>query len=158
MVLEKVCSNHKEDEVLKMQEGKWVREMMKRKAFHNHAGGFLLPECDGSQLQDAGEGYPDGIMMERKRKEGSLIPSIVKSPWDVVKLGRCAGVFVLLSAPVLAVWETLSFLIFGDNPVQVTSPYFIIPFLTSLIDKGVWGVIIILLAEFVDRMTDHNEE
>jgi hypothetical protein len=135
------------------------REMEVRKRFHNHEG-FLLPECVVSQttLRDAGEEHTGGRTMEQKRREDTLIPSIVKSPWDVVKLGWWAGVFVLLSAPVLAVWETLYFPILGDNSVQVTSPYFIIPFLTSLIDKGVWGVIIILLAELVDRMTDHNEE
>jgi hypothetical protein len=84
--------------------------------------------------------------------------SFAKRPWSAVKLGRWAGVIVLLRAPVLAVWETVYFHMLGDSSVRSTSPYFIIPFLTALIGQGVWGVIIILLAELVDRMTDYNEE
>ncbi len=96
--------------------------------------------------------------MQRARREDTIIPSFARGPWNVVKLGRWAGVIVLLSAPVLAVWETVYFHMLGDSSVQSTSPYFIIPFLTALIGQGVWGVIIILLAELVDRMTDHDEE
>jgi hypothetical protein len=95
--------------------------------------------------------------MQRERREDALIPSFVKGPWEVVKLGRWAGVFVLLSAPVLAVWETVYFHVLGDSSVQATSPYFIISFISALVGRGVWGVVIILLAELVDRMTDHDE-
>jgi hypothetical protein len=129
-------------------------EMVKRKTFHNHEG-FLLPECGASQMTSSDA--KEGNTMERERREDTLIPSIFKSSWDVVKLGRWAGVFVLLSAPVLTVWETVYFHILGDSSVQV-SPYFIIPFLTSLVGKGVWGIVIILLAELVDSMPDHNDE
>lgn len=96
--------------------------------------------------------------MERERREDTLIPSFAKRPWNVVKLGRWAGVIVLLSAPVLAVWETVYFHVLGDSSVQTTSPYFLIPFLSALVSRGVWGVVIILLAELVDRMTGHDDE
>jgi hypothetical protein len=81
--------------------------------------GLFFSGCDVAQttLQDAAEGHPDGSTMNQSQnsalsyghdegiifKEDGLIPSIVKNPWNVVRLGRWVGVFVLLSAPVLAV-------------------------------------------------------
>jgi len=43
--------------------------------------------------------------MERERREEPLIPSPLEGQWDVVRLGRWAGIFVLISALALAIWE-----------------------------------------------------
>jgi hypothetical protein len=100
----------------------------------------------------------EGRKMERERREESPIPSFTKGPWDVVKLGRWAGVFVFLSALVLAVWETLYFHVFVDSGIPSSGTVIFFAFLSTLLQRGSWGVVIILLAELVERMTDHNEE
>ena len=47
--------------------------------------------------------------MERERREEPLFPSSLKEGWDVVRLGRWAGVLVLGTALVVAAWEVIGF-------------------------------------------------
>ena len=88
--------------------------------------------------------------MEPERREESLTPSFFKGPWDVVTLGRWAGVFVLLSALVLAIWDILI-------PSGPPEPYLQVRiFMWTLAQIGSWGVVIILLAEIVDRLGGYD--
>jgi hypothetical protein len=100
----------------------------------------------------------EGRNMERERREDTLIPSFFKGPWDVVKLGRWARVFVFLSALALAVWETLYFHVFVDSAIPSSGTVIFFAFLTTLLQRGSWGVVIILLAELVDRVSEYDEE
>lgn len=85
--------------------------------------------------------------MERESKDVTLLPSLFKGPWDIVKLGRWAGSFVLISALVLAAWEA-----FGLEIPAGQFSWRIRIFWRTLVQLGSWGVIIILLAELVDRV------
>ncbi len=84
--------------------------------------------------------------MERERNDVTLVPSFLKKRWDVVKLGRWAGVFVLASALLMGAWEASG--LFSDNPPHLR----ILLFWTTLVTRGSFGVIIILLAELVHAM------
>jgi hypothetical protein len=77
--------------------------------------------------------------------QATLTPSFLRGPWDIVTVGRVIGSFVLGSAVVLAIWEVILFG-GGDLPVSFYS------FWRTFIDIGVWGVVIILLSELVDRV------
>jgi hypothetical protein len=94
--------------------------------------------------------------MERERREEPLTPSFFKGPWNIVTLGRWAGVFVLASALALAIWDILISPVPPDLHLQVRI------FMWTLVQIGSWGVIIILLAELVDRLGgydyDYEEE
>jgi hypothetical protein len=89
--------------------------------------------------------------MERESREESLTPSFVKGPWNIVTPGRWAGVFVLVSALALALWDILIPTGPPDLHMQVRI------FMWTLVQIGSWGVIIILLAELVDRLTGYND-
>ena len=65
-------------------------------------------------------------------------------------LGRWAGVFVLLSSVALAIWDILISLDPPDLHLQVRI------FLWTLVQIGGGGVIIILLAELVDRLGEYD--
>jgi hypothetical protein len=94
--------------------------------------------------------------MEREGREESLTPYFVKGPLNIVTLGRWAGVFVLLSAVALAIWDILISPVPPDLHLQVRI------FMWTLVQIGSWGVIIILLAELLDRLSgygyDYEEE
>ena len=81
--------------------------------------------------------------MKRERNHVTLMPSFLKDRWDVVKLGRWAGVFVLACALFMGAWEASGLL--SDNPPHLR----ILFFWTTLVTRGSFGVIIILLAELV---------
>ena len=86
--------------------------------------------------------------MKRGSADVTIIPSFLKRPWDVVTLGRWAGVFVLASAFILGAWEAFGFYLDGMTPFQSR----ILFFWTTLVSRGSFGVIIILLAELVDNL------
>ena len=88
--------------------------------------------------------------MDRERGQEPLLPFLEKQ-WDVVRLGRWAGIFVLISALALAIWEAAE-LWPGDISLQVRF------FWSRLVGIGSWGVIIILLAELVDRVSRGEAE
>jgi hypothetical protein len=88
--------------------------------------------------------------MERESREESLTPSFFKGSWNIVMLGRWAGVFVLLSSVALAIWDILISLDPPDLHLQVRI------FLWTLVQIGGGGVIIILLAELVDRLGEYD--
>jgi hypothetical protein len=99
--------------------------------------------------------------MEREHREEPLIPSFFKGSWDVVKLGRWAGVFVFLSALALAVWETFIFVLLNNSdptPDLIQVQLFFSGAWRTLVQLGSLGVVIILLAELVDRVSEYDEE
>jgi hypothetical protein len=88
---------------------------------------------------------------ERYSKQVILIPSFLRQKWDVVSVGRLIGSFVLGSSLPLAIWEAI---LFGGGELPVI---FYTIFRTS-IGIGVWGVVIILLAELVDTVTVYGDK
>jgi hypothetical protein len=70
--------------------------------------------------------------------------------WDIVGLGRFAGAFVLASAVGLAIWV---FVQYGD---YASLDHRILSLWQVFVSIAWGGVAIILLAELVDRLTDHG--
>ena len=83
--------------------------------------------------------------MERDSSKATLVPSFLREGWDVVKLGRLAGAFVLASALTLAAWEVA---MFPGDELSIK----IYAFWRTLVQVGSFGVIIILLAELAGRL------
>jgi hypothetical protein len=91
--------------------------------------------------------------MERNNNNTTLIPAFLKDmkkrfPVDVVEFGRWAGVFVLISAPGWAIWNATIFAEALQETVAI--------FWGNLISAGSFGVIIILLAEVVDKLRERR--
>ena len=72
--------------------------------------------------------------------------------WDVARWGRWAGIFVLISALALAIWEVAGS--GGSTPLSIQVRVFWL----RLVGIAPWGVIIILLAELVDRVSGDDSE
>ena len=70
--------------------------------------------------------------------------------WDVVRLARWAGVAVLASAVGLAIWTVV------DSPYSPPGGNVRIAW-QVLVQVGWGGVVIILLAEFIDRVTPEDQ-
>lgn len=87
--------------------------------------------------------------MDQETNDVSIIPSHLKKGWDVVRLGRWAGVFVLASALVFGAWDPF---FFGGRGESLELRIFF--FWRSFVGTGSFGVIIILLAELVNRLRD----
>jgi hypothetical protein len=72
--------------------------------------------------------------------------------WDVVWLGRLAGAFVIASAVGLAIWVFIQSGEYASMDDRVLS-------LWHMFVSIAWGgVAIILLAELVNRLTDHGPD
>ena len=87
--------------------------------------------------------------MERESREQPLI-SLFLEKRDVARFGRWVGIFVLISARALAVWEVADSV--GPTPLSLLVRLFWL----RLVGIGSWGVIIILLAELADRLTGYD--
>jgi hypothetical protein len=90
-----------------------------------------------SQVEDEGNGL--------NRRRG----------WNVVVLARWAGVAVLASAVGLAIWTWVDFpgeLLEGGDRFRARLAW------QTLVQLGWGGVVIILLAELVDRLTSEDDQ
>jgi hypothetical protein len=88
--------------------------------------------------------------VEQNSSKTTLVPSFFKQPWDVVTMGRLAGAIVIVSALGLAIWDMA---LFQREELQ----YRIYAYWRTIIQIGAPGVIIILLAELVGRVTEYDE-
>ena len=95
--------------------------------------------------------------MEQYRREDPLIPEFLKGRRGLVWFARATGIFFLISALVLSIWQVVGF---SEQFPERSEFSWLQVYLIwqNLVARLPWGVIIILLAEVVDRLNGDDYE